>query len=52
MDAAKALIRGKFIAIPPTSRNKKKLQINNLNLHQKQLEKKNNKKKIKEGNKS
>ena len=37
-DAAKAVLRGKFIAIQPYLRKQGKLQINNLTLHLKQLE--------------
>ena len=38
-DAAKAVLRGKFIAIKSYLRKEEKSQINNLNLHLKQLEK-------------
>ena len=38
-DAAKAVLRGKFIAIQSYLKNQEKSQINNLNLHLKQLEK-------------
>ena len=38
-DAAKAVLKGKFIAIQPYLRKQEKSQINNLNLHLKQLEK-------------
>ena len=38
-DAAKAVLRGKFIAIQSHRRKQEKSQINNLNLHLKQLEK-------------
>ena len=38
-DTVKAVLRGNFIAIWHTSRNKKKSQINNLTLHLKQLKK-------------
>ena len=38
-DAAKAVLRGKFIAIQSYLRKQEKSQINNLNLHLKQLEK-------------
>ena len=41
-DAAKVVLRKKFIAIQSTSRSKKKSQINNLTLHLKEL-KNNNK---------
>ena len=38
-DAAKALLRGKIIAIQSYLKKQEKSQINNLNLHLKQLEK-------------
>ena len=38
-DAAKAVLRGKFIAIQPYLKKKEKHRIDNLNLHLKQLEK-------------
>jgi len=38
MDAAKAVLRGKFIAIQAHLRKQEKAQINNLTLHLKQLE--------------
>ena len=38
-DAAKAIIRGKFIAIQSHLKKQEKSQINNLTLHLKQLEK-------------
>ena len=38
-DAAKAVLRGKFIAIQSHLRKQEKSQINNLTLHLKQLEK-------------
>ena len=38
-DAAKAVLRGKFIAIQAYLRKQEKSQINNLNLHLKELEK-------------
>ena len=38
-DATKAVLRGKFIAIPAYLKKQEKPQINNLNLHQKELEK-------------
>ena len=38
-DAAKAVLRGKFIAIQSYIRKQEKSQINNLTLHLKQLEK-------------
>ena len=40
-DAAKAVLRGKFIAIQDYLRKQEKSQINNLNLHPKELAKKN-----------
>ena len=44
-DAAKAVLRGKFIAIQSYLKKQEKHQIDNLTLHLKQLEKKNKKKK-------
>ena len=38
-DAAKAVLRGKFIAIQSYLKKQENSQINNLNLHLKQLEK-------------
>ena len=38
-DAAKAVLRGTFIAIQPHFKKQEKSQINNLALHLKQLEK-------------
>ena len=38
-DAAKAVLRGKFIAIQPYLKKQEKSQINNLALHLKQFEK-------------
>ena len=38
-DAAKAVLRGKFIAIQPYLSKQEKPQVNNQTLHQKQLEK-------------
>ena len=38
-DAAKAVLRGKFIAIQSHLKKQEKFQINNLTLHLKQLEK-------------
>ena len=38
-DAAKAVLRGKFIAIQPLVKKQEKSQINNLTLHLKELEK-------------
>ena len=45
-DAAKAVLRGKFIAIQSYLEKQEKHRIDNLNLPLKQLEKKNNNKKI------
>ena len=39
-DTAKAMLRGKFIAIQAYLKKQEKSQINNLTLHLKQLEKK------------
>ena len=39
MDAAKAVLRGKFIAIQSYFKKQEKSEINNLTLHLKQLEK-------------
>ena len=39
MDAAKAVLRGKFIAIQSYLKKQEKSQVNNLTLHLKQLEK-------------
>ena len=39
LDAAKAVLRGKFIAIQSYLKKQERSQINNLNLHLKQLEK-------------
>ena len=44
-DAAKAVLRGKFIAIKAYLKKQEKSQINNLTLHLKQLEKEGQKKK-------
>ena len=38
-DAAKTVLRGKFIAIPAHLKKQEKAEINNLTLHLKQLEK-------------
>ena len=46
-DAAKAVVRGKFIAIQSYLRKQETSQINNLTLHLKQLEKEEQKKKPK-----
>ena len=43
-DAAKAVLRGKFIAVQSYLKKQEKSQINNLNLHLKQLEKEEQKK--------
>jgi len=43
-DAAKAVLRGKFIAIQPYLKKQEKHQIDNLTLHPKQLEKEEKKK--------
>ena len=43
-NAAKAVLRGKFIAIQSYLRKQETSQINNLNLHRKQLEKEEQKK--------
>ena len=53
-DAAKAVLRGKYIAIQSYLKKVEKSQINNLILHQKQLEKEEQKKtpKLAEGKKS
>ena len=55
-DAAKPVLRGKFIAIQSHLKKQEKSQINNLNLHIKQLEKEEqkqaNKTKLAEGKKS
>ena len=52
-DAAKAVLRGKFIAIQSYLKKQETPQINNLTLHLKQLEKKNKKTpKLAEGKKS
>ena len=52
-DAAKAVLRGKFVAIQSYLKKQEKSQINNLTLHLKQLEKKKKKTpKLAEGKKS
>ena len=52
-DAAKAVLRGKFIAIQPYLKKQEKSQINNLTLYPKQLEKEEQKNpKLAEGKKS
>ena len=51
-DAAKAVLKGKFIAVQYYLKKQEKHQIDNLTVHLKQLEKKkNNKKKLVEGKK-
>ena len=45
-DAAKAVLRGKFIAIQSHLKKQEKSQINNLTLHLKQLEKEQRKPKV------
>ena len=52
-DAARAVVRGKFIAIKSYLKKQEKSQINNLTLHLKQLEKEEQKKmpKLVEGKK-
>ena len=45
-DTAKAVLRGKCIAIQSHLRKQEKVQINNLNLHLKQLEKEQTKHKV------
>ena len=45
-DAAKAVLRGKFIVIPAYLRKQEKSQINNLTLHLKQAEKEETKSKV------
>ena len=52
-DAAKAVLRGKFIAIQSYLKKREKYRTDNLTLHLKQLEKEEqNKKKLVEGKKS
>ena len=51
-DAAKAVLRGKFIAIQSYLKKQEKHLIDNLTLHLKQLEKKRTKKKLAKGKKS
>ena len=52
-DAAKAVVKGKFIAIQSYLKKQEKSQINNLTLHLKQLEKEEQKTpKLAEGKKS
>ena len=42
-DSMKAVLRGRFIAVQAYLKKQEKIQINNLTLHLKQLEKKRNK---------
>ena len=51
-DAAKAVVRGKFIAIQSYLKKQETSQINNLALHLKQLEKEQKNPKLAEGKKS
>ena len=51
-DAAKAVLKGKFIAIQSYLKKQEKHQIDNLTLHLKQLEKEEKPPKLVEGNKS
>ena len=51
-DAAKAVLRGKFIAIQSHLKKQEKSQINNLTLHLKELEKEEQNPKLAEGKKS
>ena len=51
-DAPKAVLRGKFVAIQPYLKKQEKHRIDNLTLHQKQLEQEKKKKKLVEGKKS
>ena len=52
-DAAKAVLKGKFIAIQSHLKKQEKSQINNLTLHLKQLEKEEQRKpKVSRGKKS
>ena len=46
LDVAKVVLRGKFIAIQSYLKKQEKSQINNLNLHLKQLEKEQTKPKV------
>ena len=52
LDAAKAVLRGKFIAIQSYLKKQEKHQIDNLTLHLKQLEKEEKNPKLGEGKKS
>ena len=51
-DASKAILREKFIVIQSYLKEQEKHWIEHLTLHLKQLEKKNNKKKLAKGKKS
>ena len=51
-DAAKAVLRGKFIAIQSYLKKQEKSQINNVTSHLKQLEKEQKTRKLAEGKKS
>ena len=51
-DAAKAVLRGKFIAIQAHLKKQEKSEINNLNLHLKELKKNKQNPKLVEGKKS
>ena len=51
-DAAKAVLRGKFIAIQAYLKKQEKSQVNNLSLHLKKLEKEEQNPKSAEGKKS
>ena len=51
-NTAKAILRGKFIAIQSCLRKQEKSQVNNLTLHLKQLEKEEQNPKLVEGKKS
>ena len=51
-DAAKAVLRGKFIAIQAYLKKQEKSQINNITLHLKELEKEEQNPKLAEGKKS
>ena len=50
-DAAKTVLRGRFIAIQSYLKKQEKSQMNNLTLHLKELEKEEEKKKLVEGKK-
>ena len=51
-DAAKAILRGKFVAIQSYLKKQEKSQINNLTSHLKELEKEQTKPKVSRGKKS